>query len=256
MPNLGYQTNGEYIIRCPACGDSSNPQHGHLYVNFDKGTFNCFRCGYSGKLDVPFLMKNDISLSYFSESTHKEKSDKIQEFYPFQYSKRYSSIELSSVKYKDSYWDYSDMYNQWGHRVGYHLRHNTPKMAHTTITEHGRGIIWPYAPKPLKSSYSKPLVIVEGIYDAIDNNDVVVFGSINKSLMKFFRGHYVMLSPDGDVFTSEKKFKQFQKTLKAFSESYLLQLVGVRAILNGKDIDEADAHEISILRGNDIKDLL
>ena len=35
-----------YIYRCPFCGDSSNPSHGHLYINKRKPYAFCFKCGY------------------------------------------------------------------------------------------------------------------------------------------------------------------------------------------------------------------
>lgn len=34
----------EFIFRCPRCHETK----GHLYVNFSKGVFICFRCGWSG----------------------------------------------------------------------------------------------------------------------------------------------------------------------------------------------------------------
>ena len=40
--------NGEYIFRCPVCGDSVKKHHGHLYIN-EEGKFICFRCGFSGR---------------------------------------------------------------------------------------------------------------------------------------------------------------------------------------------------------------
>jgi hypothetical protein len=39
---------GEWLIRCFACGDSSNQRHAHLYVNQEHGAWKCHRCGASG----------------------------------------------------------------------------------------------------------------------------------------------------------------------------------------------------------------
>lgn len=40
----------EVIYLCPFCTDHK----GHLYVNYDKNVFNCFKCGMRGKLaDIP-----------------------------------------------------------------------------------------------------------------------------------------------------------------------------------------------------------
>jgi hypothetical protein len=39
---------GEWVVRCPVCGDSRNLRHAHLYVNRDHGAWKCHRCGESG----------------------------------------------------------------------------------------------------------------------------------------------------------------------------------------------------------------
>jgi len=41
-------SNDEYIARCPFCGDSENPEHGHLYLNISKNVYYCVRCGEGG----------------------------------------------------------------------------------------------------------------------------------------------------------------------------------------------------------------
>ena len=46
---------GEWVIRCPVCGDSKNLRHAHLYVNMDHGAWKCHRCGESGSF--PELQK-------------------------------------------------------------------------------------------------------------------------------------------------------------------------------------------------------
>lgn len=40
----------EYIARCPFCGDSENPEHGHLYLNVLKNVYYCVRCGEGGNV--------------------------------------------------------------------------------------------------------------------------------------------------------------------------------------------------------------
>lgn len=39
---------GEWLIRCPVCGDSKNLRHAHLYVNAEHGAWKCHRCGEAG----------------------------------------------------------------------------------------------------------------------------------------------------------------------------------------------------------------
>jgi len=38
----------EYVARCPFCGDSKKPEHGHLYLNISKNVYYCVRCGEGG----------------------------------------------------------------------------------------------------------------------------------------------------------------------------------------------------------------
>ena len=58
----------EYIGRCPFCGDSENPEHGHLYLNISKNVYYCVRCGEGG--DVVDLYTELTNLS--REEAYKE----------------------------------------------------------------------------------------------------------------------------------------------------------------------------------------
>jgi hypothetical protein len=58
----------EYIARCPFCGDSENPEHGHLYLNISKNVYYCVRCGEGG--DVADLYAKLTNLS--KEEAYKE----------------------------------------------------------------------------------------------------------------------------------------------------------------------------------------
>lgn len=64
--------NGEtqYTVRCPYCGDSSNPSHGHLSIKINKDDnsemlYRCFKCDSSGLLGVNLL--EDLGLSFDSD---------------------------------------------------------------------------------------------------------------------------------------------------------------------------------------------
>ncbi len=41
-------TNGQWLARCPFCGDSSNERHGHLYLKPATGEYRCHKCGDGG----------------------------------------------------------------------------------------------------------------------------------------------------------------------------------------------------------------
>jgi hypothetical protein len=42
------RTGTEWLARCPFCGDSQNPRHGHLYLNIRENKYYCVRCGEGG----------------------------------------------------------------------------------------------------------------------------------------------------------------------------------------------------------------
>jgi hypothetical protein len=61
--------NGEWLFKCPFCGDSENPYHAHLYISAETGLMNCFRCEVKGSInrllaylyDTKFKAKIDTS---------------------------------------------------------------------------------------------------------------------------------------------------------------------------------------------------
>lgn len=58
-------SNVEYVTRCPFCGDSNDPSHGHFYIHIDldKNTnmvFNCFKCSTSGVVTKDVCKRLDI----------------------------------------------------------------------------------------------------------------------------------------------------------------------------------------------------
>jgi uncharacterized protein YaiE (UPF0345 family) len=54
----------ERIVRCFACGDSSNEDHGHLSITrFPPYIYKCQRCGFSGRVDEVFLKSLGVNIS-------------------------------------------------------------------------------------------------------------------------------------------------------------------------------------------------
>lgn len=64
------QSDTEYVTRCPYCGDSSDPSHGHFYINVNLEdnsniVYNCFKCPAGGVLTNDTLVRlgiDDIEL--------------------------------------------------------------------------------------------------------------------------------------------------------------------------------------------------
>lgn len=64
-------SDSEYIIACPKCETGKSPK---LYVNPGRAVFNCFRCGWHGKLsalykypEIVSALQDKISLSEFTK---------------------------------------------------------------------------------------------------------------------------------------------------------------------------------------------
>lgn len=61
----------EYTVRCPYCGDSDDPTHGHLGIHIDTDDvekpmmYNCLKCGEHGFLDEDLL--NDLGIYLTTE---------------------------------------------------------------------------------------------------------------------------------------------------------------------------------------------
>lgn len=49
VPILRQLCNGQYLARCPFCGDSRKPKRGNLYLNPKTGGYRCHRCGEGGR---------------------------------------------------------------------------------------------------------------------------------------------------------------------------------------------------------------
>ena len=60
------KANHKYVVRCPYCGDSSDPRKAHFYlhINPDDNSpilFNCFKCPVGGKLNQSVIEKLGIT---------------------------------------------------------------------------------------------------------------------------------------------------------------------------------------------------
>lgn len=58
---------GEWLFKCPFCGDSENPYHAHLYISEESGLMNCFRCETRGSINR--------LLAYIYDTKYKTKID-------------------------------------------------------------------------------------------------------------------------------------------------------------------------------------
>lgn len=90
------QSNNDIIYRCPYC--EGNKGSGHLYVNYTKNYWHCFKCGHGGKRMESLLKALHIDISYDYEKLY---SDKEKELDSILSSKKSKSVD-SAVEYSTS----------------------------------------------------------------------------------------------------------------------------------------------------------
>jgi len=66
-----WQPSGEFLIRCPVCGD--NPTHNHCFINLKKATFYCHFKGCTGWLGELVKEYKDVDLEPRLGITEKKK---------------------------------------------------------------------------------------------------------------------------------------------------------------------------------------
>lgn len=245
---LGYRSPRQIILRCPYCGDSEDPQSGHLSIDPVTGMYHCFRCKAGGKLPVRILfsllqaqnMEVYLATDIDGEDG-EEKEEKGLIYYPGAGTIRPSLLpRFHTAEGHDAF----ESFDSLGNLVGVQVR--KPGKQHYTV---GKTLFAWADPRGLVSTVDDPLTLVEGPYDVVDERDVAVFGVIHKKALKRLAGHYVILKPDGDVYQKPDLRRGFIAMLKARSE-LRATIVGIDVLLSGKDPDEADEGDIIQLRSD------
>jgi len=67
------ETQTHWVFRCPFCGDSKTPTHGHLGVSKTAPVFRCVRCGEGGHLRIllDFIEAKDVVIPEFLDAGSK-----------------------------------------------------------------------------------------------------------------------------------------------------------------------------------------
>lgn len=74
-------SNGEWVFKCPFCGDSENPYHAHLYVSEKSGLMNCFKCETKGSINrlLSYVYDNKYKAHIEMDSNYKRSGCSITE---------------------------------------------------------------------------------------------------------------------------------------------------------------------------------
>jgi hypothetical protein len=197
------ETSSETVQPCPYCGDKTS--HNHLYINTEKGVFQCWLCGVTGTTNKLFrdfpALKDRVDLSKLNVGKRQPPKLRLAlqplSVVPagrFDAAKRYL-LERGLTDEDVSKWKICGSLN-YPHRVFFPDPTSGPTYFWTA-----RGIYPNVRPKwlfPAKtatrvsahkyvwalSSFSKGAVvwICEGIFDAIATSGVAIFGKVPSNI--------------------------------------------------------------------------
>lgn len=233
----------ELWLRCPYCGDSQrNLRKAHFSVNLMTGAYHCFRCNTSGRYTSRevFNLAGDLhlDLSELPDAPDIENAPPI--LIPGAGSSRLSALPRFHHTTWDpdheriDTWDDFELWNSRGtERAGILSRLGKKARIHGN-----RGYGWS-SENPRLSDPDNPLRFVEGPYDVLDDDEIMVSGTLSPwKIAQDFKSHFIILTPDGDVWESKGLRRTFLYGLKRVLEQGVVSVVGVELIPDGKDPDQ------------------
>jgi len=238
---IGQIEGQELWLRCPFCGDSDNdPTKCHLSINLSKWLYHCYRCGAGGRLstkemlDILETASVHLNFDFIDILEDQEGGEQLPDLIPGAGSNRPSLLSRFHIKREGSSWDGFRMRDiSSGDLIGVHTRVQGLK-----ANIGSAGVDWVGNSLPV-SGPSDPLILVEGPYDVVDPRCVSVFGIISVGKIALFKGHFVSLCPDGDVWQKRDLLRNFVATLDRIEHSPRSPVVmGVYYLPDGLDPDE------------------
>jgi DNA primase len=123
LEKLGWSieaSNGELRFCCPLCeSKTGKPDHKHhLYVNLDKGVFNCFRCGTSGSLDYLARMLGVSGFDLESDEETVATVEKLRENFEALRPIKLRPMVFSELQLPDGYVPINEEHLAWDYLVG------------------------------------------------------------------------------------------------------------------------------------------
>lgn len=88
-------TSNDTIYLCPECDDKS----GHMYVNYDKNYWHCFRCGIGGKRLESLLRLLRLEVNYNYEKLYSEQDKELDSIISMKSNNNYKKVEENLVDY-------------------------------------------------------------------------------------------------------------------------------------------------------------
>lgn len=194
----------ELYVRCIYCGDSKDHWKAHLSINLSTGQFHCFKCQQSGRVTPQVLFELQMT-DYPALFAHSREKELLPTILAGPGTQRRSLLDRFHTPSGE------DIFYSWwkDQHVGYYMR--APRMKKLWGFS---GTCWYHAPVPQISSVENPLRFVEGPYDVLSPQDVCFFGIPNiTKITQFYKEHYFVLVPDGDLWTAPAKFAILQSLI-------------------------------------------
>jgi len=194
-------TDKEIIFRCPICGDSKNPYHGHFYIqNEEPHKFICFKCNTRGNDIVQFLLNlnKDIDLNdkqYLLRylMSKKKKNINNSEEYVNQYENLNFDLLKKLTRYRPDTIEIETMKKVYGD----YLYSRIPDKNHIDYLISKKIIIPFYSSEEHKINSYSPDIILNRIYFKV-NNSIFISRQVSKHLELndiFKKQKYVIYRP-------------------------------------------------------------
>ena len=234
----GARDDQKIWARCPFCGDSKNRYKAHLAI-YQDGSYHCFRCTEHGNLPAAMYLQTLEALAKIPLGDYKATSlaAALAVLEPGAATPRPSKLPRHHLRDREGIvWEGFIAYDQHGDAVGLSLIHGAARKTYGTRGIGTQG-------KPLVSTFTDPLRVLEGPWDILDTHDICTFGSISKAHLKMLSHQYIILCPDGDVWMKPELRKYLRKLLKQLLIYGDPVVTEVEFIMGGKDPDEVPPEE-------------
>jgi len=220
----GFIREDELWVRCPFCGDSQNdPDKAHFSINAD-GLYYCLKCHTGGRLGHKEFLA--VAPLFGREQIEVTEATPLPDLIPGSGNLRPSRLHRFHLSSGE---DAFQMRDQLGNVIGI-----------ASVGDHRRiygkrGLGYR---NYLVSSVSHPLIIVEGPYDVLYDDEVCMFGLPSPASLQMLKGQFIILCPDGDLWIEPAKTKILVSIVRRIIKMKDPILLGVQVIPGGLDPDE------------------
>lgn len=238
----GERKGNELWLRCPHCGDSQNDLNKAHYSVNTEGLYHCLRCGAGGRLSIKEFLNIALGehADFIDTVDEKDWEDTLDELMPGPFYSRFSALDRFHIRTAKNNYDVFLSRNIQGDIVG---------LALSDLVEHKRILLGEkvlgWKGDELLSTPEDPLRLVEGPYDVVTDRDVCCYGLPRRRQLQMLRGHYVILCPDGDVWSDFTKRRAILLLLQVYDGATITEIEVLPEGIDPDDMLYADRPRIT-----------